>query len=254
MNSGVGTKVKHVYDDNVRDILLGLAKGGNLYTKDGMPLAFMSHAKEHIITFIRSVFPEGVQISGMFPHFTFDENGNLTGELQLPYVAVKISRGPMREVGIGRLLWDGVEGTVYGFNQVCYIEFDIFGRSDMKIDQIADQIELQLQMEKGTGGELWQKGFQNFMTRASEHGRGFRYDTAWDFRMQHQYSFLFHARLVISTSFDVAWVDKIGSYGVISQIIFGQTVDIPWETIIGSSLAYLRLEELYWGWHGETLL
>ncbi len=254
MNSGVGIKVSHVDGETVRSILLGLAEGGQGFTKDGMPYAFMSHAKEHIITHLRSILPDTVKISGMFPHFTFDVNGNLTGDLQLPHVAVKISRGPMLEVGVGRLLWDGPEGTVYGFRQIAYVEFDIFGRSDMKIDQIADQIELQLQMSKSTGGELWQKGFQNFTTRASEHGRGFRYDTAWDFRMQHQYSFLFHARLVVSTSFDVAWIDKTFYQGVISQIIFGQTVDIPWEIVLGSSLAYLRLEEIHWGWHGGTLL
>lgn len=254
MSSGVGVKVKHFDGDTVRDILIGLARGSTPYTEDGMPFAYMAAAKEHIITHLRSILPDSVRISTIFPHFTFDSNGNLTGELQLPYVAVKISRGPMREVGVGRMLWDDHVGTVYGFNQIAYVEFDVFGKSDMKIDQIVDQIELQLQMEKSTGGELWQKGFQNFMTLTSEHARGFRYDTAWDFKMQHQYSFLFYARLVVRVSFDVAWIDKTSSQGVISQILFGQTVDIPWSTVIGMSLAYLRLEEIHWNWHSGILL
>jgi len=254
MSSGVGIKVKHVSEDDVRNILLGLATGGNMYTSDGMPFAYMSHAKEHIITFIRSIVPSSVSISGIFPNFVFDSDGNLSGDLQLPYVAVKISRGPMLEVGVGRMLYDGTEGTVYGYRQMAYVEFDVFGKSDMKIDQVMDQIELQLQINKGSGGYLFQKGFQNFMTRASEHARGFRYDTAWDFKMQHQYSSLFHGRLIVSTSFDVAWIDKLSYQGVISQIIFGQTEDIPWSVIIGTSLDYLRLEEIHWGWHGGTLL
>lgn len=250
MNSGVGVTVKHVDVDDIRTILLGLAEGEELYTKDGMPFAYMSHAKEHIITYMRSILPSTVSISGIFPDFVFDENGNLAGDLQLPYVAVKISRGPMLEVGVGRMLWDSSEGEVLGFRQICYVEFDVFGINDMKIDQVVDQIELQLQIAKGPGGYLFQKGFQNFMTRASEHARGFRYDTAWDFKMQHQYAKLFHARLIVSTSFDVTWINKLSYQGVISQIIFGQTEDIPWSMIIGSSLAYLRLEQIHWNWHG----
>lgn len=254
MSSGVGVIVKHVDGEDVRNILLGLAAGENLYTKDGMPFAYMSHAKEHIISFIRSMLPDSVQISGIFPNFVFDDQGNLTGDLQLPYVAVKISRGAMLESGVGRMIYDSSEGTVYGYRQMVYVEFDVFGKSDMKIDQVMDQIELQLQINKGPGGYLFQKGFQNFMTQASEHARGFRYDTAWDFKMQHQYSSLFHGRLIIRSSFDVTWIDKLSYQGVISQIIFGQTEDIPWSMIIGTSLAHLRLEEIHWGWHGGTLL
>lgn len=254
MSSGVGVIVKHVTGEDVRNILLGLAEGDNKYTEDGMPFGYISHAKEHIITFIRSKLPATIQISGVFPEFVFDSDGNLAGDLQLPYVAVKISRGPMREVGVGRMLSDGPEGTVYGYRQMVYVEFNVFGMVDMKIDQVVDQIELQIQIAKGPGGYLFQKGFQNFMTRASEHARGFRYDTAWDFKMQHQYAKLFHARLLVDSSFDVTWIDKLSSYGIISQIVFGQTVDIPWSMIVGMSKAYLRLEEIYWKWHGRTLI
>ena len=254
MSSGVGVTVKHVSGEEVRNILFGLAEGGNLYTKDGMPYAYMSHAKEHLTTFLRSILPATVSVTGIFPNFAFDSDGNVAGDLQLPYVAIKISRSAMREVGVGRLLYDGVDGEVLGFRQMATIEFDVFGTADMKIDQIVDQIELQIQIAKGPGGYLFQKGFQNFMTRASEHARGFRYDTAWDFKMQHQYADLFHARLLISTSFDVTWINKLFYQGVITQIILGQTEDIPWSIIVGSSLAYLRLEEINWDWHGGTLL
>jgi len=124
----------------------------------------------------------------------------------------------------------------------------------MKIDQVVDQIELQIQIAKSTGGTLWQKGFQNFMTLSSDPARGFRYDTPWDFRMQHQYSEVFYSRLTIRTSFDVTWVVKPQFGGIISQIIFEQTQDIPWETVIGASLGYLLLEDMFFGMHDGILL
>lgn len=254
MNSGVGTYVSHFDGTTVRQILLGLMEGENLVTKDGMPFSHVSTAKEHLIAFLRTFLPSTVNVTAIFPAFSFDTDGNMVGEVQLPHVSLKAIKGGIKEVGIGRRLWETPDGFVYGFNQVLYLEFNIFGRTDMKIDQIVDQIELQIQIAKSTGGALWLKGFQNFMTLSSDPARGFRYDTPWDFRMQHQYAEVFYARLTIRTSFDVTWVVRPQFGGVISQIIFEQTEDIPWETVIGSSLAYLRLEELFFDLHGGVLI
>ena len=254
MSSGVGTYVSHFDGTTVRQILLGLMQGENLVTEDGMPFSHVSTAKEHVITFLRSILPSTVKITAIFPSFTFDQSGNLVGDVQLPHVAVKAIKGGIKEVGVGRRLWETPDGFVHAFTQILYLEFDVFGRTDMKIDQVVDQIELQLQIEKSTGGVLWSKGFQNFMTMSSDPARGFRYDTAWDFKMQHQYAEMFHSRLSVRTSFDVTWIVRPQFGGVISQIIFSQTEDIPWETIIGSSLGYLLLEDMFFGMHNGILL
>jgi len=251
MISGVGVASKHADGTTVRDVIIGLVEGDYYATKDGLVYGYTSHAKEHVITFLRSVIPSTVTISAVFPQFNYDDQGNIIGNIPTPYVAVKGVKGPCKEVGVGRILWEDPEGMVYGFNQTMYLEFDVFGTSDMKIDQVVDQIALQLQKEKSTGGELWLKGFQDFKTTSSDPARGFRYDTAWDFRMQHQYAELWHARLTVRTAFDVAWIDKTSFYGTISQIIFGQTVDIPWEAVIGNSMAYLALEATYFGLHSH---
>lgn len=247
-NSGVGITVKHTGSDGVYNIILGLMNADRTVTKDGILFGYKSHALDHIITFFKSYFGDTVNISSIFPSEVYDEQGNVMGGLQLPYVAVRTMRGPSREVGVGGFLWETNEGTVYAFNQVLYVEFDIFSKVVMKIEQIADHISLQLQKQKRVGGELWNKGFQNFEIIQSDTGRGFRYDTAWDFKMQHQYVDLFHTRLMIRTMFDVVWIDKTTSQGIISQIIFKQTTDYPWETIIGSTLAHLILEDKFFGW------
>lgn len=254
LSSGVGVRVDHFDGETVREIIIGLMEGDQTYTLDGMPLSYEAHAVEHIKNYLESVFPTTVKISHIFPREVYDENGEILGDLQLPYVAIRVNKGPSKEVGIGGILWDGKEGTVLGFNQIMYIEFDIFDTNMMKVAQIGDHISSQLQWQKRIGGVLWEKGFQNFETVQSESARGFRYDTAWDFRMQHQYADLFHTRMTVRTRFDVVWLNKLDSRGVISMIVFGQTDDLPFSTFIGASLGYLRLEELYYGWHGKTLL
>ena len=253
-NSGVGITVKHTGSSGVYNIILGLMNADRTVTKDGMLFGHKSHALDHIITFFKSYFGDTVNMSSIFPSEVYDEQGNIAGSLQLPYVSVRTMRGSSREVGVGGLLWETTEGTVYAFNQTLYVEFDIFSKVMMKVEQIADHISLQLQKQKRMGGVLWNKGFQNFEIMQSDTGRGFRYDTAFDFRMQHQYVDLFYTRLLVRTMFDVVWIDKTTSKGVISQIIFKQTIDYPWETVIGSTLAHLILEDTYFDWHYDTLI
>ena len=254
LNSGVGITVKQVSEDSVYNIILGLMAADRDVTQDGMPFGYKSHAVDHIVTYFKSIFPTSVQMSSIFPQEVYDSQGNISGNLQLPYVAVRGARGPSREVGVGGMLWEDNEAVYYGFNQTMYFEFDIFATKMMKVDQIADHISLELQKQKRMGGELWQKGFQNFEIIQSEPARGFRFDTAWDFRMQHQYADLFHTRLTVRTTFDVVWVDKTGYEGVISRIVFQQTEDLPWSTLVGSTLAHLILEDTFFDWHHNTLL
>lgn len=254
LDSGVGITVKHKSGDQVYNIVLGLMKADRDATQDGMLFGYKSHAVDHIITFFNSVFGSTVNMSSIFPQEVYDSEGQISGNLQLPYVAVRGSRGPSREVGVGGMLWEDTQAVYYAFNQTMYFEFDIFATKMMKADQIADHISLQVQKQKRFGGELWQKGFQNFEIIQSEPARGFRYDTAWDFKMQHQYADLFHTRLTIRTAFDVVWADKTGYEGVISMIVFQQTEDIEWSTVIGSTMAHLILEDAFFGWHQGTLL
>jgi hypothetical protein len=255
MHSGTGIIVKHPDGKgNVFNILLGLMTADPEFSADGVVYGFASHAKTHLVNLIESVLPESVRVSAMFPQFTFDDNGNLSGEAELPYIVIQGIMGPSQEIGVGRILFDTPGGEVLAFNQTMYFKFDIFGRSTMKVDQILQQIIMLIQTEKSTNGYLWKRGFQNWVVENSDPGRGFRYDTAWDFRMQHQYASLFYSSLTLQTRFDVAWVDKTSFNGTIQQIIFQQTQDIPWSMIIGASMEYLRLEEIYWGWHGGTLL
>jgi len=254
LHSGVGTKVAHSDGTTVYDILYGLANGSQTVTIDGLPFGPESHALEHIINFFRSILPSTITLSNVFPREVYDSEGNILGNLKLPYVAIRGMKGPSREVGVGGVLADPPEGVVMAYNQIMYFEFDIFHTTNMKVTQIVDQIILQLQKQKRYGGILHAQGFQDFIVVESESNRGFRYDTAWDYKMQHQYTELFHTRLTVRTMFDVAWLDRSASEGIISMIVFSQTVDIPFETFIGASLEYLRLEELYWDWHGGTLL
>lgn len=254
LNSGVGITVKHFDGENVYNIILGLMDADRTVTQDGMLFGYKAHAIDHVITFFKSVFPSTVKLSSVFPQEVFDEQGQISGSLKLPYVSVGGSRGPSKEVGVGGMLWEDSQAVYYAFNQTMYFMFDIFDKTMMKVDQIADHISLQLQKQKRFGGELWRKGFQNFEIIQSDPARGFRYDTAWDFRMQHQYADLFHTRLTIRTTFDVVWADKTGYAGVISMIVFQQTVDIPWSTSIGSTLAHLILEDQYFDWHYNTLI
>lgn len=254
LNSGVGVTVKHFDGENVYNIILGLMAADRDVTDDGLSFGYKSHAIDHVITFFRSVFPSSVKFSSIFPKEIYDDQGQISGSLKLPFVAIRAARGPSKEVGIGGMLWEDSQAVYYAFNQTMYFEFDILDRKMMKVDQVADHISLQLQKQKRFGGELWRKGFQNFEIMQSEPARGFRYDTAWDFRMQHQYVDLFHTRLVVRTMFDVVWADKTGHDGVISMIVFQQTVDIPWSTSIGSTLAHLILEDQFFDWHHNTLL
>lgn len=254
LHSGVGTKVRHSSGDNVYNILLGLAQGNQTVTLDGLPFGPESHALEHIVTLLRSILPDSIEVSSVFPSEVYDDDGNISGNLKLPYVAIRSMKGATREVGIGGVLANPPEGLVLAYNQTMYFEFDVFHTTNMKVAQIVDQITLQLQKQKRVGGELYRKGFQDFIVVGSESNRGFRYDTAWDYKMQHQYTELFHTRLSVKTMFDVAWLDKSTSQGIISMIVLSSTTDIPFETFVGASLEYLRLEELYWDWHGNTLL
>ena len=156
MHSGVGITVKHPDGmGDVFNIFLGLLKTDPEFSKDGITYGFTAHAKTHLVNLIESIFPSSVTISGMFPQFTFDENGNLTGDAQLPYVAVRGIMGPSQEVGVGRMLYDTPEGEVLAFNQTMIYEFHVFGRSTMKVDQIVDQLITLIQTQKSTNGYIW---------------------------------------------------------------------------------------------------
>lgn len=251
MYSGVGIVKKHVYGtDQIRNIMFGLMSIADMYTDDGMPMGFLAVVNTHVIEHLTSVFPSTVKVSVQFPDFPVNEDGERTGQMKVPHVTVKIGMGTSRELGVGRMLWDSNEGEVKGFNQIAYLEFSIWDRTTMKCDQLTAQIALQLQIAKGEGKELHGKGFQNFRTVRSEQARAFRYGMPYDFKMLHQTSELFHSRLTVRTQFDVVWEDKSDIEGVISQIVMGSTVEIPISVILGSSLAYLRLEQINLGWHG----
>lgn len=249
-DSGVGVTVKHYDGTTVYNIILGLMAGEQTVTADGMAHGFESHAMEHVINYFRSLLST-VKISAVFPKEIYDETGQIAGSLDLPYIAVRGYMGASREVGVGGIVWEDVDGVVYAFNQVMMLEFDVFATDMMKVTQIANQIMMKLQWQKRTGGYLWQRGFQNFETVQSDAGRGFRYDTPWDFKMQHQYADLFHTRLIVRTKFDVVWKDNTATRGIISRIVFGQTEDIPFSTFIGSPLPNIYLEEMLLGWHGN---
>lgn len=251
--SGVGIIAKHSTGTDVYAIQLGLQHISDQYTEDGMPFGFMSVALNHLVAFIAGFMPDTVKISATFPRFVLDDNGNIVETIHSPYISVKGNLGPSRELGMGRLLWETPDGYVKGFNQIVYFEVDVFDKTIMKCDQIADQVALQTQIEKGVGGILHRLGFQNFRIISSEAARAFRFDYPWDFRQMHQYVRLFHTRLILRTEFDVVWEDRSEVRGVISQIVMGQTVDIPYSTVLGSSLGYLRLEENYWGFHSGIL-
>lgn len=254
MKSGIDVRATLGSGTDSREYIFGLmADRDRLFTCDGMPHGFVSTGLGHVVKFVKSFLPTGATVSASFPEFVADESGTIVKEATLPYVAVKGILGLSKEVGIGGKIAETPTGYVYSFNQVMYFEFDIFGKRNMKIDQITEQIALQFQIAKRCGGTLWEKGFQNFRVVSSDPARGFRFDLAWDFRMQHQYADMLHSRVTIRSSFDVVWHDTSEVNGIISMIVFGQTEDIPWSTTIGSQMGWLTLERREWNWFGGTV-
>ncbi len=219
-------------------------------TQDGLSQHYIKECTEHIIAHLRQSFGANTNVTfkGAFPDYPSVDTtpAEFEAEFKIPIVVISTRLGPMSEIGVGRLFSDTVDGPAYAFNQTVFIEFDVHATDMAKADQIGGFITFLFQRDKI---ELQRKGFKDINIIYSRPTHGFDFRLAWDFR-EYFYTTKVRRHLVyMKLDFEVVWIDKLATEGVISQVVFTFTNDFTEQMILGTSFAYLLAEEQFYGLH-----
>lgn len=246
------TELTIIQDGQIRKVFAGLADSQFSAMENGLRRSYINRCIEHVIDFVNTQLTvnqvNNVKVSAEYPKFPTGKNQPLKTTLELPYVTVSFRGGASREIGIGRKRAETINGPAYAFWQFANIEFDCFGKTQEQADALAGFISEEIQI--GKLDTLMQKGFIDWREIYSRPGYGFNISMPWDFPNRIYYPYeIFRHILYMETSFEVVWVKKDDSTGIINQIIFNESNGYFPDFSVGFGLEYLIAEDLQFGWH-----
>lgn len=246
------TELQIIQNGKVQRILAGLADSEEVGLVSGLRRTYIARCMEHVIKFLKDKATEdgviGLNISTQYPKFPLGKNKPVETTLHLPYIVVAYRGGVMKEIGVGRKRAETVDGPAFAFWQFANIEFDCFSKSQEECDLLAGWVSESIQQEKLN--ILMQKGFINWKQIYSRSGFGFQLTVPWDYPKYYTYPFeVFRHILYMETSFEVVWVKREETAGIINQIIFNEENEYFPDFAIGFGLEFLLAEDLYHQWH-----
>lgn len=246
------TELKIKYESTVLNWPQGLTETIEPVSSLKIRNTYINIVAEQIIKFLsdraaEQGFSNDVNISALYPEYPAGNDAEILAENIIPSIIVTVRLGSMREIGVGRVSRQSLNGTAYAFQQTVIIEFDCHGGEPNMADTLTGWVAEEIQKHKID--ELQQKGFINFIQLGSRAAKGFDFAMPWDWDVRYFPLRMFRHLLYMETSFEVTWVPKPTAEGIITQILFEDTTEIDLNMVLGMTLEYLLAEELYLKWH-----